>query len=382
MKWAIRVHDMLTLIKVLVLVLISITGVVALGHGIATVPDPNQNWRNLFNNTKSDPNAYADALFKIFWAYDGWSNLNLSIAELKNPTRNLPIAAGAGVSIVTTLFLMANVAYLTVVPQATAFASKEILAGSFFQIVFGDIAGKHVLPILIGLSAYGAVSAMVFSASRVVFIAAKEKYLPFSSILGEVSSRFGTPVNALIFNWLFTMLLMLAPPPGDAFSFLVDLVGYPSWIFYGLSVVGLLWMRKTMPDKKRPFKVSIFAALFFICVAIFLSIFPFFPPSNPTSALPYYLSALLGLVITVLPVPMWWVMVGNGGDCGRSIRRLLHKETLEDIGERQRDYARWHKKLDDEETDALAVSEGREPTSHLYKARVPEWLDKEVYVAV
>jgi len=377
-KWAIRVHDVLTSVKVLVLALISVTGLVALFGGSPNVPNPGQNWQSLFANTSTDPNSYASAMFKIFWAYDGWSNLNLSISELKNPTKNLPIAAGVGVTLVTALYLLANVAYLTVVPQSVAFASSDVLAAQFFQIVFGQVAGQNVLPIFVALAAYGAVSAMVFSASRVVFVAAKEGYLPFANFFGSVNERFGTPVNALLFNWAWTILLMLAPPPGEAFSFLVDLVGYPSWLFYGLSVLGLLIMRRSHPTKTRPFRVWPVAAVFFILIAVFLCIFPFVPPSDPSAltsgGIPYYLSALLGLIISLLPIGLWWVQVQHGGSVSRAWRALTRHTTESDRQQQNEEYTRWQEKLEDEDAGNM--------NSDVYVPQVPEWREKEVFVAV
>jgi amino acid transporter len=324
-KWSIRVHDILTTIKVLVLLLISVSGIVVLSGG-TKVPYTN-NWSNPFAGSKIDANSYAKALFSVFWAYDGWNNLNYSVGELKNPRRNLPIAAGLGVTIVTILYLMANVAYITVVPATVAFTSHELLAGNFGEIVFGRVFGHIILPILIALSTYGAVSAMVFSMSRVMFVAAREGYLPFSSVFGKLHSTLKTPIYALLFNWCWTMVMLLGPPPGEAFEFLVDFISYPAWFFYGISVVGLLWMRKTQPELERPFKVWWPLAVLFILCAVFLCVFPFFPPTDgeplvSPGGIPYYLSSLLGLISIVLPIPLWYIMVIHRGNTGQALRRL------------------------------------------------------------
>lgn len=79
--------------------------------------------------------------------------MNYMTGELQDPTRNLPKAAGWGVSIVTVLYMIANFSYFTIVPVAEILTTTELLAGKFFVICFGDIAGKKVLPIFIALSA-------------------------------------------------------------------------------------------------------------------------------------------------------------------------------------------------------------------------------------
>ncbi|RUS23971.1 hypothetical protein BC938DRAFT_474324 [Jimgerdemannia flammicorona] len=199
---ALRVIDVLTIIKLLTLALISITGIVALAGGIPSVPNPG-NWNNPFDGTKADGNGYAEALFKIFWTYDGWNNLNYSIGELKNPSKNLPIAATLGVGFTTTLYILSNLAYFAVVPKDIAISSAEVLAGNFSTIVFGFTVGRVVIPIFIAFSAYGAVSNMVFSGARILLVAAREGYVPFGSWLGKLHHKWGTPVNAIIVNWVW-----------------------------------------------------------------------------------------------------------------------------------------------------------------------------------
>jgi len=333
-KLSIRIHDILTSIKVLVLLLISVSGIVVLAGG-TNVPYTG-NWSQLFTGSKIDANSFSKALFGIFWAYDGWNNLNYSVGELKNPRRNLPIAAGLGVTIVTILYLMANVAYITVIPATIAFTSHELLAGNFGEIVFGRVFGHIILPILIALSVYGAVSAMVFSMSRVMFVAAKAGFLPFSNVFGKLHHSLKTPIYALLFNWCWTMVMLLGPPPGEAFEFLVDLISYPAWFFYGISVFGLLWMRKTQPQLERPFRVWWPLAVLFILCAIFLCVFPFIPPTDgeplvSPSGIPYYLSSLLGAISIIVPIPLWYVMIIHRGKARDALKAVTAENGMTEV---------------------------------------------------
>ncbi|RUS19836.1 amino acid/polyamine transporter I [Endogone sp. FLAS-F59071] len=321
-KAALRVIDVLTILKLLTLALISITGIVALAGGIPSVPNPG-NWNNSFAGTKSDGNGYAIALFKIFWTYDGWNNLNYSIGELKNPTKNLPIAASLGVGFTTALYILTNIAYFAVVPKDVALNSAEILAGNFTHIVFGFTAGRVVIPIFIAFSAYGAVSNMVFSGGRILLVAAREGYVPFGGFIGKLHPTFGTPVNAIAINWIWAVVLMLAPPPGEVFDFMTDLVGYPSWIFYGISVFGLIYLRFKEPNTLRPFKAFIPGSVLFILTSVFLAVFPFVPPS-PYPAhedIPFYLYAVLGVLFIIIGIPVWYFQVVAGDSWRHAINR-------------------------------------------------------------
>ena len=79
------------------------------------------------------------------------------------------------------LFMSTIFAYFSALPLDKIILSGELLVAEYFTVVFGKVAGEKVLPIFIGISSYGAVCAMVFSASRVIFSSAKSNLLPFSS---------------------------------------------------------------------------------------------------------------------------------------------------------------------------------------------------------
>ncbi|KAI8051152.1 amino acid/polyamine transporter I [Syncephalis plumigaleata] len=325
-RWTLRLLNLLTAVKLLVLLIISIGGIVVLAGGIDRIEMPN-NWHNSFENTATDASAYSLILFKLYWAYGGWNNLNFSLGELKNPNRNLPIASLGGLTIVTILFLFVNIAFISVVPAAEAFASKEIIAATFANIVFGKVFGQHILPVFISLSSYGAVCSMTFAVSRVIFAAARENYLPGSRYLGRLNLRFGTPIYALVVNWTLVMIMMLSPPPGEAFDFLIDLIGYPQSIVYGAAVCGMLWLRRTEPEKERPFCAWWPLSVVFVLVSAFVSIYPFVPPTTPSgSSIPYYLSSLLGFILMFFGLPLWYIMIPNRGNVRQAWQSLFNRE--------------------------------------------------------
>ncbi|CEO99839.1 Amino acid permease/ SLC12A domain-containing protein [Plasmodiophora brassicae] len=305
-RLAVVVHDVLTCIKIAVVTLIALTGVLVAAGAIAITDTP-ANFSTGFHGSASNVSNYASATFLVMWAYDGWNNLSYSAGELGDPVRQLPRATALGVLFATCLYVLANFAYFMVVPLADLVASSELLAGTFFNVVFGGVMGAHVFPMLLALSAYGAVSAMVFSAGRVAQAAALAGVLPYSAYFRHLHAATGTPVRALALNWLLTVALIVSPPSRNAFDFLVDLVSYPEWVFYGLSVVGLIVLRYTGGDVHRPFKVPTVLPVLFIAAALFLVVFPFFPTTNP--AYPSWLPPVISLAIIATAVPVWFAFV-------------------------------------------------------------------------
>src|SRR2546422_11685835 len=61
---------------------------------------------------------------------DAWNNVGFAGSELKEPQKDLPFAMGAGVLIVTLLYLLANVAYLNVLPAAAIAAAPQDRVGT------------------------------------------------------------------------------------------------------------------------------------------------------------------------------------------------------------------------------------------------------------
>ncbi|KAJ1970811.1 hypothetical protein H4R35_005642 [Dimargaris xerosporica] len=309
-KWSLRVHNALTWIKLLTLLLISITGLVIVS-GVTNVQRSSL-LSDGFAHTSGDLNLTAKGLFAALWAYDGWNNLNYSLGELKRPRRNLPICVVGGVSLITVLYLLTNVAYFSVITMADAQDAREVLAGRWGDLVFGSTFGRIIIPLAIAISCLGSVSAMTFTVARIILVAAQNQYMPFSDRLVRLHPRFNTPMYCVILQWVLAMVYLLAPPPGEVFEFLVDMQSYPTWLFYGLSLVGLIWLRWRKPLMERPFKVWLPLPAIFILATAFLCIFPFVPPSAidvPDTGLPYFLSSLLGAMYVLLGIPVWYFLV-------------------------------------------------------------------------
>ncbi|KAI8051160.1 amino acid/polyamine transporter I [Syncephalis plumigaleata] len=286
-RWTLRIQTVFTIAKILVLLLIA----------MAASPD---NWREPFAGTSSEVSDYASAMFKISWAYSGWNNIHYALGELKRPQRNLPLAAFGGMAIVIGLYLLANFAYMAVVPASVAFHSGEVLAASFCSILFGENIGQRIMAPIIGISALGSTIASVFAASRVLRVSAQDGYLPGSGVLARLHPGLGTPVPAVIFNMCLAFVMLLAPPPGRAFSFLVDFIGYPAGFFLALTVVGMLRLRRTEPNRTRPFRAWTPA--------------PTFTLSSR--------SPLLGIVSVLTGLPMWYVMIVHRGNAKLAWQQL------------------------------------------------------------
>ncbi|KAI9218622.1 amino acid/polyamine transporter I, partial [Blastocladiella britannica] len=300
-KVATRATSYMTLLKIAMVLFVAGSGLLFAFGAFPSVSRP-VNPGGVFAGTSTNPSDYASAIFKVAFAYEGWSMLSTTVGELKDPLRNIPRAIVGGVSIVTALYVTANLAYFTVLSAAEIKATDAVLAAEFASRLYGDFFGRKVMALLILVSAFGACLSITFGASRVVMEAGRRGFLPLA--LGKVHPRFGTPFYALAFHYVLSLLLIVVPPGQDTFFFLVDATGWPVWVLYTITVVGLLVVRYREPNKQeRMFKVWIVCPVVVIATGVFLSVLPFFKGGSTFSA------ALVGVGLFVAAVPAYYVIV-------------------------------------------------------------------------
>jgi amino acid transporter len=329
-KWGIAIQNALSLMKIAMLMLVLVTGIIA-ATGLTSMPRAS-NYANTFTGTTSDANAYATALLNAFFTFDGWNNLNYSLDELIDPIKNLPRASMSAVAITGTLYTTAVISYFLVIPIDQIDTKTAILGGQFFTMTMGATVGQRIIPVLIGLSSFGSVMCTTFGASRITRSAALEGYFPCAGFFGKLNKQ-GAPIGGLTLHLCVTLVLMLGPPPGEIYSFLINLAAYPAYIFYGLTVVGLLVLRIREPDTPRPFKSYWIPNVLFVAMCVFLTFFPFVPPAGPaTSSIPYYLHALIGISWLVLCMPWWYLQVIIFGGKKKAAEKMIDNSVLAGSG--------------------------------------------------
>lgn len=120
--------------------------------------------------------------------------------------------------VVASLYILANVAYIAAVPLDELKSSQQIAASLFFEKVFGSSGAVKGLNFLIALSAFGNLLSSNIGVSRMTRESGRQGVLPFPSFW--VSTRpFGTPLGPYLVKYALTVLMILAPPAGDAFNF-------------------------------------------------------------------------------------------------------------------------------------------------------------------
>jgi amino acid transporter len=312
-KYSLWATNFFGIAKILTLIFISITGFVVLGGNVESIPDPTVNFRNSFEGTTNNGNDLANALVNIVFSYTGYSNAFNLVNEVKNPIKTIRKSGLISVLVVAVLYMFCNIAYFAAVPKEAFRESKEISAAIFFTAVFGRGGAETALNVLVLMSAFGNLLATLIGQARLIREIGRQGVLPYPNFW--VSTKpFGTPIGPYLLKWLVTFIMIVAPPAGDAFQFVVSLKTYPEAIFHFAMAIGLYLIRirrKRVGKTDTGFKAWDGLLIFFILLQVYILAMPWWPPAGGIYAgsvsFFYATYCLVGIAIMIVCGIYYWV---------------------------------------------------------------------------
>ncbi len=237
--------------------------------------------------------SFGVALVATLWAYKGWEAATFTAGEIKDPQRNLPLGLFAGTLLVIGLYLLANVAYLWILPAPEIARSTRIAADAMRAAV--GAAGAGLVAFVILFSITGAANGNLLTAPRVFYAMAHDGV--FFRQFARVHPRFVTPHVSILATAIWAGVLSLT----GTFEQLAAYVIFGQWIFFGLTVAGVIILRRTRPDLPRPYRTWGYPVtpIVFIVAALFISI-------NSLIAQPLNALAGLGIILLGIPAYAYW----------------------------------------------------------------------------
>ncbi|CAG9941801.1 unnamed protein product [Clonostachys rosea f. rosea IK726] len=279
-KLAFRVSNVLGVLKLIVVVFIGITGLVVLGGNLDHIPNPTANFKNAFEGHVPNGYSLANALVSVQFAYGGYNNAFNMVNEIKNPIPTLKRNTTIALVIVSVLYQLCNIAYFAVVPKDEFASASQTAATLFFQRTFRNNGATIALNFCVMMSAFGNLMAVLIGQSRMIREIGRQGVLPYPEFWAS-TKPFGTPLGPCLISWLVTFIMIVAPPAGDAFQFVVDLQSYPSAMFQVAMTVGiyvLRWRRRRSGIPRSEFRAWDVAILFFLAYKVFILAMPWWPP--------------------------------------------------------------------------------------------------------
>jgi basic amino acid/polyamine antiporter, APA family len=203
------------------------------------------------------------AIVSVLWAYDGWLDASYVGGEVKEPRRNLPIALIAGTGAVIAIYLLANMAYMAVLPVEEIRRSPAVAAEVAYAVLGGG--GLAFVGLTVSISTFGTLNGTMMTSPR-VFFALSEQGSIFRP-LGRVHPRFETPFVAVVVSTVIGVTFVMI----GTFERLADAFVTASVPFYALAVAAIYLVRRK-PGYNPPFRVPGYPLVpaLFIAAALYL----------------------------------------------------------------------------------------------------------------
>ena len=237
---------------------------------------------------------------------DAWNNITFTAGEVKNPRRNIPLSLIMGTGFVVTVYFLATLGYLMVLPMhgdphgATAmarglqFASEDRVGTAALEVIFHS-GGAYLMAAAILVSTFGCANGLSLAGAR-VYYAMSQDGLFFKSV-GKLSGKYKTPSAGLFVQACWTALLCVS----GSYSQLLDYIIFAVLVFYILTILGLFVLRVKQPNADRPYKAlgyPVLPALYIVMASWICIVLLRYKPQ--------YTWPGLVLVLLGIPVYLFW----------------------------------------------------------------------------
>lgn len=252
--------------------------------------------------------AAGATIINSLFSSDAWNNVTFIAGEIKEPKKNIPRSLFLGTLIVTVIYVLANFAYLALLPmQGTPYAADISSSGIMFasndrvgaaaaSMIMGNI-GVFVMAGLIMVSTFGCNSGLILSGGRLFFAMAKDGL--FFKQATQLNKN-QVPAKALWVQCIWACVLCVSGKFGDLLTYAT----FASLLFYILTIVGVFILRKKEPNADRPYKAfgyPVVPAIYIIVTtAICLTLLIYYP-----------LNTGLGLFIVCLGIPVYYLAMNK-----------------------------------------------------------------------
>jgi len=238
-------------------------------------------------------NSFGVALIACLLAYDGWVQLTFVAGEIRNPQRNVLFALAFGSIACIAIYLLANIAYLRVLPIPEIAASEHVGA-TVAERALGA-GGGRLVSLIILTSILGTLNGCFLTSPRIYFAQARDGL--FFQRFADVHPRHQTPSFAILAQGVWAAALLVS----GSYESLLDYAIFAIWLSYGMMVAGVIVLRIKRPDLPRPYRVWGYPVTPVVFVAITCWFLVNMLVTRPTPSL-----AALLLIASGVPVYLLW----------------------------------------------------------------------------
>ncbi len=197
---------------------------------------------------------------------DAWNNITFTAGEVKNPRRNIPLSLAFGTSLVITLYLLANVAYLVTLPfEAIQTVPSDRVASATANVIFPGL-GATIMAVFIMVSTFGCNNGLILAGARAYWAMARDGL--FFKVSGQLNNKH-VPAWGLVIQGIWAAALVLPrtitgtdavtgqPTYGNLYGDLLTYVISAALVFYILTIAGIFRLRQTRPGVATPYRAFV-----------------------------------------------------------------------------------------------------------------------------
>ena len=202
--------------------------------------------------------AATATMINSLFSSDAWNNVTFIAGEIKDPKKNIPRSLFLGTLIVTVIYVLANLAYLSLLPMHGTPNSNDVVANGIMfayndrvgaaaaSMIMGN-TGVFVMTALIMISTFGCNSGLILSGGRLFYAMANQGL--FFRKATELNKH-QVPAKALWVQCIWASVLCVSGKFGDLLTYAT----FASLLFYILTILGVFVLRKKEPNALRPYK--------------------------------------------------------------------------------------------------------------------------------
>lgn len=185
----------------------------------------------------------------VFFAFIGFDAVSTAAQEAKNPQKGMPIGILGSLAICTALYVLFSYVMTGLVHYSEFKGDASPAATAFAVTGYDFLQTGLIVAILAGYTSV--ILVMLMGQSRVFYSMSNDGLLP--SFFSDIHKKFSTPWKTNLFFMIFVSIFAGFVPIKD----LGHMVSIGTLFAFSLVCLGILIMRKKMPDATRSFRVPL-----------------------------------------------------------------------------------------------------------------------------
>ena len=233
-----------------IIVAIKVTVIVLFVAFAASYVNPD-NWHPFIPENEGPGKFGMDGVIRgasvVFFAYIGFDAVSTAAGEAKNPQRDMPIGILGSLAICTVIYIIVSLVLTGLLPYPELATPKPVATALEHYPALGWLKLLVELGAIAGLSSV--ILVMLMGQPRIFLSMSNDGLLP--KLFAKVHPKFQTPYLGTIIVGVFAAMLAGFLPIG----LLGELVSMGTLLAFATVSIGVLVLRRTRPDLKRPFRV-------------------------------------------------------------------------------------------------------------------------------